>query len=77
MDFSAGAGREDFDFQPFGVRRLFCVTYCGFGPLSIRLIDEHSKASGCGHQLTQEFQPLCRQLTQEKVDTCRVAARPR
>ena len=30
----------------------------------------------CGHQLTQEFQPLCHQLGTEKIDTCQVAARP-
>ena len=29
-----------------------------------------------GHQLTQEFQPLRRQLTTEKIDACQVAARP-
>ena len=39
-------------------------------------IDEHGNASGCGHQLTQEFQPLCRQLSTEKIDPCQVAARP-
>ena len=40
-------------------------------------IDEHGNTAGCGHQLTQEFKPLCRQLGVEKVDTRQVAARPR
>ena len=38
-------------------------------------IDEHGHTSGCGHQLTQELQPLCRQLGTEKIDSCQVAAR--
>jgi hypothetical protein len=29
-----------------------------------------------GHQLAQEFQPLLRQLTVEKIDSCQVAAQP-
>ena len=29
-----------------------------------------------GHQLAQEFQPLLRQITVEKIDSCQVAARP-
>jgi hypothetical protein len=33
-------------------------------------------ALACGQQLMQEFQPLCRQLTTEKIDPCRVAAGP-
>ena len=37
--------------------------------------DRH--ASGCGQQLAQKPQPLCRQLVTEKIDTCRVAAWPR
>ena len=43
---------------------------------SIGRIDEHGHASGCGHQLTQEFQPLRYQLASEKIDPCQVAARP-
>ena len=39
-------------------------------------IDEHGNASSTGHQLTQEFQPLCHQLGREKIDPRQVAARP-
>jgi hypothetical protein len=31
---------------------------------------------GCGHQRTQEFQPLCRQLRGEEINAGQVAARP-
>ena len=34
---------------------------------SIGRIDEHGHASGSGHQLTQELQPLCRQLAVKKL----------
>ena len=44
--------------------------------VGIGRIDEHGDASGCGHQLTQKLQPLCRQLADEKIDACQVAARP-
>jgi hypothetical protein len=39
-------------------------------------VDEHSNTSGCGHQLAQEFEPLCYQLSRENIDTCQVAAWP-
>ncbi len=42
----------------------------------ISRIDEHGHTSGAGHQLTQQFQPLCRHLGVEKIDSCQVAARP-
>jgi hypothetical protein len=37
-------------------------------------IDEPCNTSGCRHQRTQEFQPLCGQLANEKIDTCQAAA---
>ena len=43
---------------------------------SIGRIDEHGNTNGPGHQLAQEFQPLCRQLSPEKIDPRQVAARP-
>ena len=39
-------------------------------------IDEHGNTNDSGHQLTQELQPLCRQLDREKIDAGHVAARP-
>ena len=76
IDFAAGAGVEDLDLQPHGAGSRFHVSQRGLGNRSIGRIDEHGHASGCGHQLTQEVQPLCRQLTIEKIDPCQVAARP-
>ena len=37
---------------------------------------EHSNTNGLGHQVMQEPQSLCRQVSIEKIDPGRVAARP-
>ena len=63
IDLAAGAGVEDLDLQPDGARSRFHVSQRGLGIRSIGRIDEHGHTSGCGHQLAQEFQPLCRQLS--------------
>ena len=34
-----------------------------------------ANARGCGHHLTQEFQPFCRQFNSEKTDPCQIAFR--
>jgi hypothetical protein len=39
-------------------------------------ITEHGNTSDRGHHLTQQFHPLCRQLTRKKVDPGQIAARP-
>ena len=76
IDLAAGAGVEDLDLQPHGAGSRFHVSQRGLGSRSIGWIDEHGHTSGCGHQLAQEFQPLCRQLATEKIDPGQVAARP-
>ena len=76
IDLAAGAGVEDLDLQPHGASSRFHVSQRGLGSRSIGRIDEHGHTSGCGHQLAQQLQPLCRQLSVEKIDTCQVAARP-
>ena len=76
IDLAAGAGVEDLDLQPHGASSRLHVSQRGLGIRSIGRIDEHGNTSGCGHQLTQEFQPLCRQLGREKIDARQVAARP-
>ena len=43
---------------------------------SIGGIDEHGDANRTRHQFTQQFQPFCRQLGSEKIDSRQVAARP-
>ena len=78
IDLAAGAGVEDLDLQPHGARSRFHVSQRGLGSRSIGRIDEHGHTSGSGHQLAQQFQPLCRQLSIEKIDTrqrCRPAGR--
>jgi hypothetical protein len=70
-----GAGVEDLDLQADGASSPFHVSQRSFGIGSIGRIDEHCHTSHAGHQLTQEFQPLCHQLTTENIDTRRVAAR--
>jgi hypothetical protein len=43
----------------------------------VEALDEHGHTNCSRHQLAQKLQPLCHQFASEKVDTCRVAARPR
>ena len=65
------AGVEDLDLQPHGARSRFHVSQRDLG-VSIGRIDEHGHSSGCGHQLTQELQPLCRQLAVRKLTPVRL-----
>jgi hypothetical protein len=58
-------------------RSRFNVSQYRPGSSSIGWVDEHGDPHGPGQQLTQEFQPLCRQLDYEKIDPCQVAAWPR
>ena len=75
IDLAAGAGVEDLDLQSHGARSRCHISQRGLGMAHCR-VDEHGNASGSGHQLAQEFQPLCRQLSSENIDACQVAARP-
>src|SRR5438105_15471896 len=72
IDLTAGACVEDLDLQPYGAGSQFHVSHRGLRTRSIGRIDEHGNTSGSGHQLAQEFQPLCHQLTTENIDTRRV-----
>src|SRR5262249_49937544 len=47
----------------------------GLEPDRIGRIDKHGNTRGYGQQLAQQAQPLCRQLSREKIDAGRVAAR--
>jgi hypothetical protein len=76
VDLAAGVGVEHLDLQPHGASSRFRVSQRGFRNRTISRIDEHSNASGLGHQLTQQLQPLCRQLGGEQIDTRQVAAWP-
>ena len=76
IDLLAGAGAEDLDLQPHGASSRRGVFQRGLRSRSIGGIDEHANASCSGHQLAQDFQPLRHQLTREKIDPGRIAARP-
>ena len=76
IDLAAVAGVEDLDLQPLGAGSRFHASHCSLGIGSIGRIDEHGNTNGPGHQLAQEFQPLCSQFSSEKIDTRQVAARP-
>ena len=62
--------------QRSGAGRRLHVPQCGLRGGRVVRIDEHSHATGCRHQLTQEFQALCSELSVEGVDSCCVASRP-
>ena len=62
IDLAAGAGVEDLDLQPHGAGGRFHVSQRGLGSRGIGRIDEHGHTGRSGHQLTQELQPLRRQL---------------
>ena len=63
------------DLQSHSASSRFHVSQHGLGSGTSR-IDEHGYSSGGGHQLTQEFQPLRRQVNRKKIDACQVSARP-
>jgi hypothetical protein len=48
----------------------------GLGVGSIGGIDEQGHTLGFRNQFTQQFEPLCRQLSRDEIDTCQVAGRP-
>src|SRR5262249_14464150 len=76
IDFAAGTGVEDLDLQPHRAGGRLHIFQRGLRICGIGRIDENSHMSRSGHKLTQEFQPLCRQLPAEEIDTCQVTTRP-
>src|SRR5262245_8766891 len=75
IDLAAGAGVEDLDLQSHSAGGRLHDPQRGFRSRSIGRIDEHGDTSRSGHYLTQEFQPLCGQLTSENIDPRQVAFR--
>src|SRR5262249_202821 len=76
IDFTAGTGVEDLDLQSDGAGSRFQVSQRRLRIQNVGRIDEHGHTSRPGHQFTQEFQPLRRQLIAEKIDPRQIAARP-
>jgi hypothetical protein len=62
--------------QSHGACSGFYISQLASGTDSIDWIDKHSHATGCGHQLTQEFHPFCRQFGSENIETRQIAAWP-
>ena len=67
IDLAAGAGGENLNLQPHGAPSRFNVSQSSLGGRRKGRIDEHSDTNGTGHQLTQKFQPLCRQFDVKKL----------
>src|SRR5262249_29755883 len=76
IDLTAGAGVENFELKSEGRGSRFDVSQRGGRCRCNGRIDEDGNASRSGHQLVQQFQPLCYQLGAEKIDPCEVASRP-
>src|SRR6188474_1622693 len=75
VDLAAGTGVENLDLQPDGAGGWFYGPQGRLGIRNIGRIDEHSNAFGPGHERTQQFQALCRQLGIEKIDSRQIAIR--
>src|SRR5262245_60045564 len=75
IEFKAVAGVENLDLQPHGASNCSHISQYGISAGSIPRIDEHGNTNSSGHQRPQEFQPLCRQLIRENVDSRQVATR--
>jgi hypothetical protein len=76
VDLAAAAGIEDLGLRPDGARSRFQVLHYCFGVAGAR-VDEYGQTTDCVDQLAQKFEPLCHQLTTEKIDPRQVAARAR
>ena len=76
VDLPVGAGIENSDLQSHAARCRFQISQGGSRTCGIGWIEEHGQANGFGHQFAQELKPLCRQLSNEDIDACQVAAWP-
>ena len=65
FDLLAGARFENLDLQSHGASSRFHVSQRGLCIRSIGRIDKHGNASGSGHKLAQQSQPLCGQLAND------------
>src|SRR5262249_8183106 len=77
IDLSAGVVVVDLNLQSHRASSRIDLFQLSLGGRDIGRIGEHSDAGSPRDQLTQEFQPLCRQLGSENIDSRHVAARTR
>src|SRR6516225_4808405 len=75
IDFTIGAGIDDFDLTPHGrCYRLHFLAHC-LGDDRIFWINKHGEACGIRKQLVQKTEPLRGNIYIHKSDTSNVAAR--
>src|SRR5262249_39336106 len=67
---------EYLDLQPDGGRGFVHVPYRGLGGCRICRVDDYGNASGPGHPLALEAQPLCHHLPAESIDSRGGSATP-
>ena len=76
VDLVNGAGVENPDLQPNGVRRRIHVSNDTVGPLGIGRVDEQGNATCSGHKLMQNAESFCQQLANDEIEPGRISARP-
>ena len=76
LDLATGTGVEELDLQPDCARSLRQVPLRGLITGGIARVDQRGNASGLGHQIVQQPEPLGRDISGEKIDASRIAARP-
>jgi hypothetical protein len=74
IDLPAGAGIEHLNLSARGAGSGPQFLHRRLGTHGIGRIDQHGDTLGCGNQLKQNFQPLCRQFRTDHVDACYIAA---
>src|SRR5215813_1298885 len=77
IDLATRAGLEHVHLPIHGAGSRLRVSRDSLGAPRIARIDEHAKPICGGYQLTQNPHALCHQFGAQKIDTSRVAARPR
>src|SRR5262245_43789938 len=76
IDFRPRACIDNPDLQAHGARGRFHIFQRGSGTSGIGWIDKYGYANDCGHQLAQELQPLCPDLSYKNIETCEVTVGP-
>ena len=74
IDLAARVGIEHPDLHAHGAGCCFCVSHNGLGDPCVVRFNQQGNARGPGHQLAQQFQPLCRQFASQPIDPSQIAA---
>src|SRR5262245_20041080 len=76
VDFAAGAGVQDLDWESDVLAGRSYLTQVGFRICSVAWIDENSYAIGPRHHVSQQSKTLCGQLNCKKIYAGRVSTWP-